>query len=104
MTKSSKHPGNRNRSLDAKLTAERIRIRAANVVPECQLMGVAVVLLKAIAPKAADSAPITAVAFHAQRNIRREEIMKNTTQAAQMLSSRTKSAPVTFPRNTADGK
>jgi len=35
-----------------KRNLKRIRILAANVLPECQLMGVAVVLLKAIAPKA----------------------------------------------------
>ena len=40
------------RLLWGKRKLKRIRILAANVVPECQLMGVAVVLLKAIAPKA----------------------------------------------------
>jgi GNAT superfamily N-acetyltransferase len=40
------------RLLWGKRKLKRIRILAANVLPECQLMGVAVVLLKAIAPKA----------------------------------------------------
>lgn len=40
------------RLLWGKRKLKRLRILAANVLPECQLMGVAVVLLKAITPKA----------------------------------------------------